>query len=155
MGSRVFPRPREVFPCPVVCDAGLTGWVPQDTGCADGSPARAVSCTDHQRGRTAVLPTPTPKLQTRSAYLSRGLCVHGHIHVVRKRELSQLPRHPPAAGVDLEGQARDNLKDREEAGRTLGCTGKGTGDAGHGRLLLRPKQTPSTRTPQLQGQPDP
>jgi len=72
-----------------------------------------VSCTDHRRGCTAVLPTPTPKLQTRSAYLSRGPCVHGHIHVVRKRELSQLPWHPPAAGADLEGQARDNLKDRE------------------------------------------
>ena len=26
MGSRVSPRPCEVFPCPVVCDAGLTGW---------------------------------------------------------------------------------------------------------------------------------
>ena len=43
-----------------------------------------VSCTDPWRGRTAVLPIPTPKLQTHSAYLSRGPCVHGHIHVVRK-----------------------------------------------------------------------
>lgn len=54
-----------------------------------------------------------------------------------------MPQHPPEAGVDLEGQERDNLKDRErKAPEYWDAWGKAMVDIGFGRFLLWLKQAP-------------